>query len=85
MAYGKPVIATNVGGIPSLVKNGFNGWIIEPWELYKIDGIFDEIFKDPELLVRQGTNSYLAAQEYNPIRMFQKIEHVYDDLINNEY
>lgn len=29
-AYSKPVIATNVGGLPEMVENGINGLIVEP-------------------------------------------------------
>ena len=29
LALGKPVIATNVGGIPEMIKNGYNGILIE--------------------------------------------------------
>ena len=30
MACGKPVIGTKVGGIPELIKNNYNGFLIEP-------------------------------------------------------
>jgi glycosyltransferase involved in cell wall biosynthesis len=83
MAYGKPVIATNVGGIPSLVKNKHNGWIIEPNEFEKLDRIFDDVFEDPQLLEKLGKNSYLKAQAYDPRKMFKKLENVYTNLLDN--
>jgi glycosyltransferase involved in cell wall biosynthesis len=82
MAYGKPIIATNVGGIPSLVKDKHNGWIIEPWGLNKLDNIFDEIMEDPKVLEKLGKNSYLEALAYDPMKMFKKMENVYTNLLN---
>ena len=83
MAHAKPIIATNVGGIPSLVRNEYNGWIIEPCELNTLDSIFDKIFEDPELLEKLGKNSYLEAQAYDPMKMFKKLESVYKNLLDN--
>ena len=33
MGYGLPIVATNVGGIPQLVENGKNGYMVEPGKI----------------------------------------------------
>jgi glycosyltransferase involved in cell wall biosynthesis len=83
MAYGKPIIATNVGGIPSLVKENFNGWLIESGKLDQIEKVFDEIFRNPCLLEVYGRNSYAAANKYNPKLIFRDLESIYLNLNNN--
>jgi glycosyltransferase involved in cell wall biosynthesis len=83
MAFGKPIIATNIGGIPSLVKNEINGWLIEPKKLDKLEEIFDDILEDPSILYKLGRSSYLAAKEYDPVKMFNRLEKIYEELINN--
>jgi glycosyltransferase involved in cell wall biosynthesis len=40
MAYGKPVISTNIDGIPEQIENGVNGFLVEPGD---IDGYTDTI------------------------------------------
>ncbi len=37
MACGKPVVGTNVGGIPEIIVNGVNGFLIEPKSPEKIE------------------------------------------------
>ncbi len=32
-AFGKPVIASNIGGLPELVKHGETGWLVEPGDI----------------------------------------------------
>jgi glycosyltransferase involved in cell wall biosynthesis len=83
MAYGKPIIATNVGGIPSLVKENFNGWLIESEKLDQMEKVFDEIFKNPYLLEIYGRNSYAAAKKYNPEIIIRDLEKIYLNLNNN--
>lgn len=39
MLIGMPVIAANVGGIPSLIDNGINGWLFDPDDNCLFDSI----------------------------------------------
>ena len=56
MSKGLPVVASNIGGIPEIVKNGYNGFLFEAGntdalyliikDLLSIEGAFDELSKN---------------------------------------
>lgn len=46
MGYGKPVIATDVGAVATLVEEGATGWLYQPGEAAQLAGIFTEILKN---------------------------------------
>jgi glycosyltransferase involved in cell wall biosynthesis len=64
MAGGKAIIATNVGGIPSIVQNNYNGFLFEPGSFSQLEQIFSTIFFNKELLVKYNKNSLLESQKY---------------------
>lgn len=66
MSCGLPVIVTNVGGMPSLITDGENGFIIEPNEPKYLAEKIMEILRDPSLSTKLGTNARKKIEaEYN--------------------
>ena len=60
--YSMPVIATQVGGLPELVKDGYNGYLVQP-NLNSVVKAIRMLAKSPELVKTMGNNSYTSAQE----------------------
>lgn len=83
MSAGKPIIATNVGGIPSLVKNNYNGWLFQPGEFSMLKPIFNEIFSHKNYLKQYGENAWKTAQHYNPDEIISILNNTYKELIPN--
>ncbi len=50
----KPVVASNVGGIPLQIKNGENGFLVEPNDTKGFANIILEILKNPKLSAKVG-------------------------------
>ena len=46
MACGTPVIGSDIGGVPSYLEDGFNGFLVEPGD---VDSIVDRILKYTEM------------------------------------
>jgi glycosyltransferase involved in cell wall biosynthesis len=84
MAMGKPIIATNVGGIPSIVQNNYNGWLFAPGKFNQLNQIFKEIFSDRKILQQYHVNSLTAAKIFAPEVVFAKLNNVYTSLIKIE-
>ena len=63
-AYGLPVVASNTGGNPSLVKEGVNGHLLDPGapsELWA--DALQKILADPADYSRQARNAFALYQE----------------------
>ena len=80
MAFRKPIIANDVGGIPSIVKNGVNGWLLDPQNLSQLDSVFEQIFDNRPLLHSYGLNSYREASKYSSKEVVKTLSGLYESL-----
>lgn len=55
-ACGKPVIGTNVGGIPHVIKDGYNGILVTPKDVNALTKAIIHILKNPDLTKKLGKN-----------------------------
>jgi glycosyltransferase involved in cell wall biosynthesis len=46
-AIGRPVVATRVGGVPEIVKDGATGWLVPPADAASLADALDRVFADP--------------------------------------
>ena len=54
MAHGLPVIATRAGGIPDKVRDGANGFLVDPGDVEALAGAILKIANQPQLRERMG-------------------------------
>jgi glycosyltransferase involved in cell wall biosynthesis len=83
MSYGKPVISTDVGGIPEIVKPGYNGWLVKPGDKEALGNIIGEALENKELLKQYGSNSLSISENYTPESVFQSLNELYKQMLNN--
>ncbi|MGA3198635.1 MAG: glycosyltransferase family 4 protein [Halobacteriota archaeon] len=79
MAAGLPIVATNVGGISSLVEEGKNGFLIDPQNAEQIASKISLILADPALSGRMVRNNKGKAQQYTWASVVDRLEELYLD------
>lgn len=79
MAYGKAIIASNVGGIPELIKDGQTGLLVEPANAETIAKKICCLIEDCEMRKYLGRQACLAyKRRFTLDRMIDKIEKLYE-------
>ena len=63
MAAGKPLIATRVGGLPQLVRDGENGLLVEEKDPVALAAAILSLANDPALRARLGANAREEIRE----------------------
>jgi D-inositol-3-phosphate glycosyltransferase len=54
MACGKPVVASRVGGVPELVRDGVEGFLVEAGDVRALGSHIAGLLKDPGLRTKMG-------------------------------
>ena len=47
MAVGCPVIATAVGGVPQMIRDGVDGWLVPPQNSQQLAAAISNVLADP--------------------------------------
>ena len=72
----KPVVATRVGGIPEVVEDGVNGYLVEPGDVDALATRVSELIADPSLRERMGEAGRARVEENftsRPVREFEAL------------
>jgi len=78
MASGKPVVATAVGGVPHQIRDGWNGFLVDPASEQQLADRIKYLIDNPDERRRMGANSrQRAEQEFGWGAVAQKLLAVY--------
>jgi len=62
-AFGKPVVATTVGGIPDIVDEGQTGFLIPPDNVQALADAIIAMLRDPQRRLEMGRKALLKSQQ----------------------
>lgn len=81
MSYGHPIISSPVGGIPTIVKDGENGFLVEPGNSEEIAQAINKLLNDRSLIEILGKNSIKMVQPFMPENVFATLKNMYKQLL----
>ncbi len=81
-ASGLPVVASNVGGIPTLIKDGQTGLLVEPENVHQLAQAIIKVLEDKNLAQRLGQQARsFIMQNYSSQKMVEKTIACYESVI----
>jgi len=81
LAAGKPAVATNVGGISSIIKDGVNGFLVEPSRHNLLVEPTVRLLKDKALYEKMSqTGREMVIQKFSIDGMVDKVEKLYKEV-----
>ena len=83
MASGKPIVATNVGGIPYIVRNGKTGIIVKHGYPEGLAEAIKELLSDSVLRKQMGEKGLQLAKKYDWEKIVSQIERLYEKVLTS--
>ncbi|MCC6019396.1 MAG: glycosyltransferase family 4 protein [Candidatus Verstraetearchaeota archaeon] len=81
-SFGKPVVATNIGELPILVRNAGCGLVVPPEDPKALAEAIVKLLKDDELREQMGRNALKKAEELSWDNIAKMHMKVYEEVLN---
>lgn len=82
LACGKPLVGTDIGGIAPMIKNSWNGFLVEPANEKQLAEKIKYLLDHPEKWEEMGKNSRrLAEEEFDWKKIVEKNLKVYEEVV----
>jgi glycosyltransferase involved in cell wall biosynthesis len=82
LAAERPVVATRVGGVPDVVADGEDGFLVEPGETGELADRIERLAREPELRERMGAaGRSRVVERYSVARLVDDVDRLYRELL----
>lgn len=86
MAAGKPVVATNAGGVPDIIQDGINGTLVPMRNADAMADAILDLLADPGKVKRMGRAAQKrVADAFTHIRQAQAVQALYQRLLGRQW
>lgn len=83
LAAGRPVVATRVGGVSSVVDDGVNGLLVDPGDVVSMRAAITQLLNDPPARREMGAKGReKAALAWDKGRLLGEINDLYENLVS---
>ncbi len=83
MASGIPIVGSNLGGIPDIVKNGENGLLAKPGDHRSLADALLCLLKNGDLRKKMGNNGMNLVKDYSWDKIAKETEQLYRSILEN--
>jgi N-acetylglucosaminyldiphosphoundecaprenol N-acetyl-beta-D-mannosaminyltransferase len=85
MALGKPVVGTRLGGIPEIIEDGKNGFLVQPNDPEALAQALEPLLTDPELRRKMGEQGRQKFEEmFEFSSCYSKMLAVYQSVLKGQ-
>ena len=82
LAAGRPVVATRVGGVPDIVRDGVDGYLVAPGDPNELAERLVRLARDPDRRARMGAEGRARVlQRYTVARLVDDVDLLYRSLL----
>jgi len=82
LAAARPVVATRVGGVPDVVEDGVDGFLVDPGATDQLADRLEQLARDPELRARMGEHGRRRVPaRYAVERLVDDMDRLYRSLL----
>src|SRR5207244_1169405 len=77
-AAGKPIVASDIGGLGEVVVDGETGLLVPPGDAGALSAAMQRLLREPELRERLGAAAREHAAEFSPAVVVPQFEQAYE-------
>jgi glycosyltransferase involved in cell wall biosynthesis len=83
MAYSCPIVATAVGGIPGIIRDGEEGLLVPHGDIEALSGALERILNNGGMARKLAVNASLRlASDFSAQEMTHRTEEVYGEMLS---
>lgn len=81
-AAGVPVVASEVGGLPELIRPGVDGSLVRPNDHRQLAGVLSSVIEEPDIALAMGrAGRQRVEEEFAPARHLERVHDLYSSLL----
>jgi L-malate glycosyltransferase len=82
MAASRPIVASRVGGIPEIIEDGVDGYLVEPMDVNNLAERCRQLIEFPEVARRMGEQGRKRVErDFSATSMADRVASVYKELL----